>query len=137
VTERTSGLLRTSRPVAVLAAVLALAACGKSPTRVFQAVEEAAKAGDDAGFASHFTAQSEPFARALLSVYRTQSAAGGPPSKPLETLATATVEEERLEGGWALLTVRTGSERSVVAFKQEGGEWKLDVDETDARNPRE
>jgi hypothetical protein len=133
-------MMRTRTNVAVAAALAALAlcaGCAGSPTAVLKQIEEAARAGDDAAFASHFTDESAPFARALLSVYRTQAPAGAPPSRPLAILATSTVEGERVEGDRAFLTVKTGEAAptaSTLVFVRESGKWKLDVMQTEKAN---
>lgn len=111
--------------------------CSKSPSDVLALIEEAARAGDAEAFASHFTEDSAPFARALLSVYRTQAPAGAPPSKPLSILTTSIVVDERIEGDIAYLKVKTGqaaTNTDILVFVRENGEWKLDVMKTEKEN---
>lgn len=123
-----------------LAAMLALAgaACGKSPSRVLGAMEEAAREGNAAEFASHFTEESRPFAEALISLYATEGAAEGPAPSALALLSRATVESEEIEGQRAYLTVRAPSEQGgqwhTLVFTKQDGAWKLDVAETERRN---
>ena len=121
-----------------MAALLLAAACGKSPTAVFEKIEEAAKAGDADRFASFFTEESAPFARALLSVYRTQSpraVEGGTGSKPLDVLSISTVVKERVEDKLAYVTVKTGQSVNDLVFVADAkGEWKLDVQRTEKLN---
>lgn len=126
------------RPIVLAAAVLMGAlACGRSPTATLEAMQEAAREGDAEKFASFFTEDSAPFARALLAVYRTQSVAGGEPSRPLKLLAESVVVDEKVEGDRAILSVRTGrdSERpSLLVFREVDGAWKLDIEQTERRN---
>ena len=102
-------------------------------------MQEAAREGDTERFASYFTEDSQPFAKALMAVYRTQAVAGGDASKALQVLADSTVVEERVENQRALLTVTTGKDvesRSVLVFRKDDkdGQWKLDIEETEHRN---
>ena len=119
-------------------ALALLAACGRSPTDVLHAIDDAARAGDDARFASFFTEDSAPFARALLSVYRTQAPGGAQPSKPLDVLTASIVVSERVDGARAFLTVKTGeatTTTSTLVFVKDGnGDWKLDIHQTEKAN---
>lgn len=129
------------RLLACLLPLVLLAACGKTPRSAFERLEKAAREGDAKAFAAGFTEESEPFARALLAVYRTQAAAGGPATKPLEMLASATVVDETFESDRiAYLTVKTGEAKSILVFVRDGkGDWKLDIQltEHDKRNARD
>jgi len=120
------------------ALLLAAAACSKSPTRVFEAMEEAARNGDAAEFASHFTSDSRPFAEALLVLYAAQSPAEGPLPPALTLLTRSQVVSEEIHGERADLTVQPGSDPNaplrVLVFKREDGKWKLDIRETEAKN---
>ena len=122
-------------PLLVLAL---LVGCGRSPTEVLHGIEDAARAGDDARFASFFTEDSAPFARALLSVYRTQAPGGGALSKPLDILTASVVVSERVDGARAFLTVRTGeattATSSLVFVKDGNGDWKMDIHQTEKAN---
>lgn len=113
-------------------------ACGKSPTRVYEAMEEAAREGNAPEFASHFTPESRPFAEALLSLYATESPAEGPASSSLALLARSTVESERIEGEKAYLSVRApteeGGQLHTLVFKKVDGAWKLDITLTEREN---
>ncbi len=120
------------------AAALALVACGKSPTRVYEAMEEAAREGKAAEFASYFTEESRPFAEALISLYATEGAAEGPAPTSLVLLSRSTVESESIEGEQAFLTVRAPSEQGgrlhTLVFRKQDGDWKLDIAATERKN---
>lgn len=117
---------------------IAAIACGKSPTRVYEAMEEAAREGNAAEFASHFTQESRPFAEALISLYATETTAEGPTPTPLALLSRSTVEAEEIEGDRAFLRIRAPSEQGsgsyTLVFKREEGAWKLDLRETERTN---
>ncbi len=123
-----------------LAAVVALAgaACTKSPAGVYEAMEEAAREGHAAEFASHFTEESRPFAEALISLYATEAPAEGPAPSSLALLARGTVESERIEGERAFVSVRTSSEGGgpsyTLVFRKQEGAWKLDIADTEREN---
>jgi len=125
------------RIVAALALAGSLAACGKSPTKVFDALQEAARKGDAETFGSHFSADSKPFAQALLALYASQYPANGPAPRPLEQLTLADVQSETIEGDKAKVVVAAkGGKPVTLVFVKEGGAWKLDVRLTD-RNARD
>ncbi len=135
--RRRSAAART----ACLVALTAVLGCAKSPTRVFEAMEEAAREGQAAEFASHFTEESRPFAEALISLYATSAPAEGPVPPALALLSRSTVESEEVVGDdRALLTVRApadqGGQRHVLVFRKQGGAWRLDVAETERQNKR-
>lgn len=117
---------------------MACIACAKSPTRVYEAMEEAAREGNAKEFASHFTEESRPFAEALISLYATEAPAEGPAPSSLALLARSTVESERIEGERAYLSVRAPTEQGgrvhALVFKKQDGAWKLDIAETEKHN---
>ena len=123
---------------ATLAAVMALCAaagCHASPSTVFEKMEEAARGGKSKEFASYFTEDSRPFAEALLSLHRSQAPAVGSLSRPLELLTRATVKDEKVEDAVAKLTVKTATgEGTLVFVKDDHGDWKLDVQQTERQN---
>jgi hypothetical protein len=125
------------RVLPLLLALLALAACGKSPTKVFQRLQEAARAGDDEVFASYFSADSKPFAQALLALYDSSYPKEGPAPRPLAQLTLADVQSESVDGDKAEVVVAAkGGPPVTLVFVKEGDGWKLDVRLTDrhARN---
>lgn len=129
--------MRRSPVLAALLAVLALAACGKSPTKVFLALQDAARQGDDEAFAAGFSADSRPFAQALLALYDSQYPKEGPAPRPLAQLTLAEVQSETVEGDKAELVVAAkGGPPVTLVFVKEKDGWKLDVRLTDrhARN---
>lgn len=123
-----------------LAATLALAGvgCAKSPSRVYEAMEEAAREGNAAEFASHFTEESRPFAEALISLYATEGAAEGPVPSSLALLARSTVESERIESDRAFVSIRAPAEQGgqlhTLVFRKQEGAWKLDIADTEREN---
>jgi hypothetical protein len=132
-----SDLTRLSRIVVSFASVLLLlgvASCGDSPEKVFERMQKAAREGNAEVFAKCFNEESEPFARALISLQRTQASAAGPLSRPLEMIAKSTIETVKTEGELAYLTVRGGQERDVLVFKKEKAGWRLDIQLTERRN---
>lgn len=124
-----------------LVTLTAVLGCAKSPTRVFEAMEEAAREGKAAEFASHFTEESRPFAEALISLFATSAPAEGPAPPALALLSRSTIESEEIVGDdRALLTVRApsdqGGRQHVLVFLKREGAWKLDVVQTERQNTR-
>ncbi|NOZ00963.1 MAG: hypothetical protein GXP54_03630 [Deltaproteobacteria bacterium] len=118
-----------------IAVIFVALGCAQSPTEVFEDLEQSASRGNAAEFAAHFTAESRPFAEALMSLYSTHASARGPLSKPLEILAASTVKEESIKGPRAFVTVESpNGTQSTLVFKMEDGEWKLDIGDTEKRN---
>jgi len=131
-----SVLTRLPRIVALLASVLLLGtvSCGDSPEEVFERMQKAAREGNAEVFAKCFNEESEPFARALVSLQRTQASAAGPLSQPLEKIAKSTIESVKTEGELAYLTARNGQSSDVLVFKKEKAGWRLDIQLTERRN---
>lgn len=134
------GSVRTGtalRVAAILVVAASLSACGKSPTKVFDALQEAARKGDAEAFATGFSAESQPFARALLALYDSQYPAGSPSPRPLEQLTLSEAQSETIEGDKAKVVVAAkGGTPVTLIFVREGGAWKLDVRLTD-KNARD
>jgi len=123
--------------VAILVLAGSLAACGRSPTRAFDALQEAARKGDTEAFALGFSAESQPFARALLALYASQYPAGGPSPRPLDQLTLSDAQSETIEGDKAKVVVAAkGGKPVTLIFVKESGAWKLDVRLTD-KNARD
>lgn len=126
-------ILRVSVAFCLVATVVA---CAKPPSKVFLSLQDAARKGEAETFASHFTSDSQPFARALLALYASQYPAGGPAPRPLEQLTLSDVQSETIEGDKAEVVVAAkGGQPATLVFVKEKGAWKLDVRLTD-RNAR-
>ncbi len=101
-------------------------------------MEEAAREGNAAEFASYFLKDSRPFAEALIALYATEGPAEGPAPTSLALLSRGTVESEVIEGDVAYLSVRAATEEGAQAytlvFKKEEGDWRLDLKATEAKN---
>jgi hypothetical protein len=114
--------------------VLSAAACSESPEDVLRGIEQAAQEQDMEAFASRFTEDSQPYARALLGLYRSQAPLGTSGTRPLELLAKSRVLEERTDGDRAELVVESSGRRQTLIFARESGTWRFDVEQTDRAN---
>ena len=118
-------------------AALALTAC-PSPEVVLQDAAEAAREGDREAYAACFTARSRP----ILEAYWDATDAHNPPLGALgagevSVTSVQVVQSRDFDGERALVTLREGSdgedgsERLRVVLHRTGGNWRIDLLDTE------
>ena len=127
--------LHARRVITAGALLVLLSSCALTPSGALEQMEKAAREGKAEAFASHFTEESRPFAQALMSLYTSSTPASGPATTPLKYLTDVTVVDTTLQGQSAILKVKPkdGAEARLY-FLLEGGEWKLDIRQTENLN---
>ncbi len=111
---------------ALLSFVVLTVGCSESPSDVLAAIEAAARNGDASTFASHFTAESRPFAEALVTIQK-YVRKDEPSRAPIQNIFHARVISERISGPRAVVTIAGPAGKSAIVFVREAGNWKLDV----------
>lgn len=115
---------------AITALILIACGCSESPSEVLAAIESAAAAGDAEAFASRFTADSRPFAEALLRIQK-DVRKDEPAKAPVENISRSRVLSESINGNKAVVKVAGPAGPGGVVFVRENGKWKLDVAATE------
>jgi len=109
-----------------------------SPSEVYIQAIDAAQAGDEDEFLSHFTADSRKRIRGLLATARNQAQTE---VSPYRHLTAFKIESEEIEGDHAILAFHINHEHVAginlhrsdkIFLRKEEGDWKIDILQRDS-----